>query len=221
MKEKFLGEKKVPENSKGYEEDKEMPTLRTPEGPHEWPSRPSPSTPPTPVARRGRTLPNACRIARRITNHPIHNRNGSKLRIEGVRPNVERLVVPVEGAEESVPDRPLRPVMVEDELVVLEIIRQLVVAQEPEVTTGVSPADRLSLSNSRRSGDGDPPHAPPASTFRRRRLHDSSGTRRGRATATKSWWVGGKKAKSKGEKDKMVQLLMYNDKEALPSLIIE
>lgn len=187
-----------------------MPTLRAPEGPHEWPSRPSPSTPPTPVARRGRTHPNACRRARRIRNHPIHNRSGSKLWIEGVRPNVERLVVPGEGAEESIPDRPLRPVVVEDELVVLEIIRQLVVAQEPEATTGVSPADLLSPSNSRPSGEGDPPRAPPPATFRRRRqrLHDSAWIERRRETETamQSWWVSGEKNKRKRrQKDKIVQ----------------
>lgn len=48
-----------------------------------------------------------------------------------MRPDVDGLVVPGEEAEEGIEDGPLGAVVVEDELVLLHVVRQLVVAHQP------------------------------------------------------------------------------------------
>ncbi|RWW70601.1 hypothetical protein BHE74_00021703 [Ensete ventricosum] len=83
-----------------------------------------------------------------------------------LRPHVERLVVPGEGAEEGVADRPLGAVVVQDELVVLEVIRQLVVPHERGAAIGAGPLPRR---RSRRRGVAPPHPTPPR--FRCGRLH--------------------------------------------------
>lgn len=57
--------------------------------------------------------------------------NSEKFRLKSIRPDVDGLVVPGEEAEEGIEDGPLGAVVVEDELVLLHVVRQLVVAHQP------------------------------------------------------------------------------------------